>query len=102
MLLSGTPAAHIGHEAGSHISLDSQDRYSTGRSSTANADNPTSPRTSSAPTATGTAPTRVSATVVARVAEPALMTSSTTATGLPRTCGCSPSGSEYSAPDEPT
>ena len=83
-LLSGTPAAQSGQAAGSHSSLARRATLSTASLFAAKKGSAVSPRISSAPTATGRAPSAVSAAKVARVAEPALMASSTIATVRPR------------------
>src|SRR5690606_28652285 len=90
---SGTPAAHRGQRSGSQISLSRVATASRGRPADAATRPGVRPSASNAPIATGRAPACASAARVARTADPAFTTSSTTATRSPARWGTRARGS---------
>ena len=79
------PAAPNGHSDGVHTACGNDSRLSTGMLSPAAQAPNDDPSVTSVPTTTGRAAQTVRSSIVPRTADPALMTSLTTATRLPRT-----------------
>src|SRR5262245_60168999 len=92
---SGVPDAHKGQADGSQRVFGRYARLSSGTPSLAAKLEAEGPRTSRAPMAAGLAPQDCSSAKAPRTADPALMTSSTTAAALPQRVGRRAAGMRY-------